>query len=784
MPRQGHGGVKEKMSVSVEIKTRPIRLAFLVDPNNANQVREAVRLSSTLWGGAYFPIIELHRRIPSAWKEKKPLPGDRSAEHSTGRSVVLGYINAFDPDFLVQLSDNVPKYVRDLGIRTIKPEDIWGDLNGWDQSFPSLGVGLFEILDRVFEERFRSVDFKIVFPKLPEELYLFWAGVYGDVPPKFDPLLEARCSHQPEVDIFRTDFGNGGAVRVLAAQKFSATATALFPVDLVCLYTNSFHSVFDKVPHIFFMDAENVGDVVDFWNLRAMGKSVLPLPVQFKENPELKKAVAGFLKRSQRSGDPADGTEIPGSPQFLRARSRSMEETREYAGSFDGASSGLCGKYPRIWSAESYHDSPNHIYGEERSFINSATTREDEIRIRSVLPKFRYYGGQRPVCANEITIDSYMGAALVAEAFPRSSGENFLRALSGPTSFPEDWRGGRSGLVKLAENGFFGSQEVPSAEKVFFAWMRDLGWSAELSSAGVLAKRIHQKLGGFVSRLRDKRLLGLLEHMNGGSVAQDGTPLGGNRIDQEREMSVAEVKSRLERQEPASKSLYDYALENGFFQLGARVKCPNCSRHSWYGLESVGDSFTCPKCLDAFTAVGNLGRDPWCYKTTGPFSIPNYADGAYGVLLSLHFFSTLKRGNMSLGITPVMSFKAKPPKGSEMEVDFAAFWRSRAPEGKVELIIGECKMYGKFENADFKRMKYLAQALKKQRPVLVFSTLRESLEAGEKERISCLTKTSPVMILTARELFQNGDYGLDIQNICEITQKRYLGPGESSEPGK
>lgn len=774
------------MSVSVEISTRPIRFAFLVDPNNSGQVGEAIRLSSTLWGGRHFPIVELHETVPDAWKEK-PLPGFPVEDPST-EEIVLGYINVFDPDFLVQLSENVPKYVRDLGIRTIKPADIWGDLSGWDESCPSLGVGLFEILDRVFEERFRSVDLKIVFPKLPEELYLFWAGVFGDVPSEFDHLLENRCFRQPEVDVFRTGFGNGQAVGVLVAQKFSATATALFPVDLVCLYTNSFNSVFDKAPHIFFMNADNVGDVVDFWNLRAMGKSVLPVPGQFKENPRLKESVADFLKQPKHSGDPAGGTGIQVPAQFLRARSRSMEEMREYADSFDGASSGLCGKYPRIWSAGSSHDSPNHIYGEERNFINPATNSEDEIRIRSVLPKFRFYGRSRPVCANEIIIGSYMGADLVAEAFPRSSGENFLRALSGPTSFPEDWRVGRNGLVRLAENGFSSPQDVPSAEKVFFAWLTDLGWKRpELSTAGVLAKRIHQKLGGFVSRLRDKKLLGLLEHMNGGSVAQDGTPLDGNRIDQEREMSVGEVKSRLERKEPASKSLYDYAIENGFFRLGARVKCPNCFRHSWYALESIGDSFACPRCLGTFAAVGNLDAasgSPWYYKTAGPFSIPNYADGSYGVLLSLHFFSTLKRGSMSLGITPVISFKAKSPEGKEIEVDFAAFWRNCVPEGKVELILGECKMYGKFGEADFGKMEYLAQAFEKQKPVLVFSTLRESLEAEEKERVSCIAKTSPVMILTARELFQSGDYGLDLQNICDVTQERHLGSGGSFEPGK
>ena len=54
---------------SVDIKTRPIKLAYLVDPNNAKQVREAIRLSSTLWGGVYCPIIPLYKRMPATWRE-------------------------------------------------------------------------------------------------------------------------------------------------------------------------------------------------------------------------------------------------------------------------------------------------------------------------------------------------------------------------------------------------------------------------------------------------------------------------------------------------------------------------------------------------------------------------------------------------------------------------------------------------------------------------------------------------------------------------------------------
>jgi hypothetical protein len=42
---------------SIETKVRPLKLACLVDPGDATQLRDAIRLSSSLWGGIYFPII-------------------------------------------------------------------------------------------------------------------------------------------------------------------------------------------------------------------------------------------------------------------------------------------------------------------------------------------------------------------------------------------------------------------------------------------------------------------------------------------------------------------------------------------------------------------------------------------------------------------------------------------------------------------------------------------------------------------------------------------------------
>lgn len=65
----------------------------------------------------------------------------------------------------------------------------------------------------------------------------------------------------------------------------------------------------------------------------------------------------------------------------------------------------------------------------------------------------------------------YGAGEYIAEVFPKSSGDNFIRAISGLTSFRGDWRVGRNGLAKLVRDTFNETQEIPLSEKVFL-----LGW--------------------------------------------------------------------------------------------------------------------------------------------------------------------------------------------------------------------------------------------------------------------------------------------------------------------
>jgi hypothetical protein len=296
--------------------------------------------------------------------------------------------------------------------------------------------------------------------------------------------------------------------------------------------------------------------------------------------------------------------------------------------------------------------------------------------------------------------------------------------------------------------------------------------------------------------LTEPKLLGLFERMNGGRVASDGFPLEEQEdLEQERDLTVGEVKQRIDRISKRG-NLYDYLLSRGIFRLGLRIQCPHCSRHSWFDLETIRALFNCPKCLEPFTAVGNTDHARWAFKTTGPFSVPRHADGAYGVLLALQCFDDRYRTTMR--VTPALSFTAK--KGDrKLEADFAFFWQeSYFGMGEKGVAFGECKTYRRFEPPDFERMSQLAEAFPG--AVLVFSTLRDSLTKTEVAAMKRIAKAgrrywkaerpiNPVMILTGTELLSRDRmphcwssalqerfrnlHGL--LKLCDATQQIYLG---------
>ncbi len=540
------------------------------------------------------------------------------------------------------------------------------------------------------------------------------------------------------------------------------------------------------------MDANKSGDIIDYWNLRALGKQVIPVPKHLKDNDFLRDIVIEFLRGVRRPDQDNPGIyhyasivksrHLPPEEMLAFARSLHIEKEADHAPTEPYFV--LQNWYPRIWDEEAgERDSADDVFGEQRNidFKNAQRT----VQFTPISPGFmrKYVTHGAPRCANEIGFRFYGSDQLLAEALPRSSGDNLVRAVIGLASRRSHWRVGRNGLVKLVERDHSEHWNIPLAQDVFFAWLKDRGWSAELSTSGLIARQVFTQFEGQIGPLANEKLLNFFEHMNGGPG-------------EEREIPVAEVKSRL-KEMTSSVHIHDFLISKNVFRVGAKVRCPHCARNSWHALDGINEQMVCPKCLNSYPAPGNIDGAVWSYKTAGPFSIRGHADGAYCVLLSIDFFESFRLG--SIETTPALSFRAKDPDGNELEADFGLLWQESSFRGVVEgVVFGECKTFGLFERKDFQRMKKLAKEFPG--AILAFCTLRPQLSRNEINEIAKIARAgrrywksgrpiNPVLILTANELltmwgppqcweqlgfkerFRNL-FGL--LSVCNATQQIYL----------
>jgi hypothetical protein len=272
----------------IKVKSRPLRLAFLIQPK-LHALHEAIKINSSLWGGLYNPIIPLHKRAPKAWRlhEREKI----SMEKRT-----LGYLRAFDPDFIVGDPSVLPQYVTDIGRPVIEPSEIWSDFHRDQRDvLPNYGVRIFELLNDIYRELFevkRRFPFKIVLPVLPNKHEVFWAAALGQLPALIQQTIET--SYAETLDFEKPDASEATYAAIVKP-------ASLFPRRISShRLENQRRGYRHDAAYGIFMDATRLDDVVEYWNLRALGRAVIPIPKQFVVVPEFLDYVRKFVKSNYR----------------------------------------------------------------------------------------------------------------------------------------------------------------------------------------------------------------------------------------------------------------------------------------------------------------------------------------------------------------------------------------------------------------------------------------------------------------------------------------------------
>ncbi len=796
--------------ISANIRLRPTRIGFLVEPNDMRSIKRIMQMNACLWGGALNPIIPVYQTPPREWRADKH-------EQVRGLSVAKGYIEFFEPDIYVEAQKGLLEKLGLKGIRTNYSIDHHVCtlneflINDEHRSFsePAFGLTITDVFSHLYktEQRFELRD------KRPSLL------VESDAQ---SGLVEAIFGAYPKpkhASYIRENYE--GVFKPEKAEPNPETWLKVFQDSFrtplrATHYGLEFQQYWYHDPIIFIFDPSRPTDLIDLWNLRIEPHLVLPVPINWIEKLSMFLRLA--LKNEHRpvQGNP-HGVMHRCTIEFSRSIPKQKAEEVVKPLSKDMPKGSICIKFwrNRVWEPQDQ----DYVKGLE---VLKATAKEerkslfikedkDEItaRFEALSPEFSsQYGGHDFRWINAVQVSAY-GPQKVATVLPYNT-------------YNRDWPQLRLGADRInvgKEGWIFGQRfknmdevlKLLKKEEAIVGALKQLDVTASLSDPGHIAKQVLDHVGGLwgVRYLANDNIVRLLNKM-AGSVRRRKNDQEVIEEHFEGRTASTGVWERLlgnDKKSLRQPKLQDYTDRN-IIRLGLETTCPHCQGKNWHSLDDANYRTSCERCLNTydFPEANRKGRE-WKYRVIGPFSIPDYARGAYSSLLTLRALDTVgtrSKGEMTFSTALDLEFD-----GIKCEADFVALRRKdRADEHlPPELIIGECKSFG--DRGDLIKPKDLAKLknLAKKLPgaVIVISVMRNHFTENEKKIIGQFVKwasrlntrgkvINPVILFTGHELFvdyllsatwkdlgkpyedyTDYEHTKDLYSLAQATQAIYLG---------
>ena len=164
-------------SVSVDVRLRPVRFAFLVRPEDATRTLQIFRICTCLWGGKYNPIVPFFKRIPQWWERE----GHRFESAS---QIVNGYLDFFEPDFLIESEKGLSSGLGFNPKRVFQLTDVL--VRAGDREKHGHGLSVFDLYKELYRKEFQFVrrhKHNIVDVRPKDRSFELFAGcVFGSFP--------------------------------------------------------------------------------------------------------------------------------------------------------------------------------------------------------------------------------------------------------------------------------------------------------------------------------------------------------------------------------------------------------------------------------------------------------------------------------------------------------------------------------------------------------------------------------------------------------------------------
>jgi hypothetical protein len=728
-----------------------------------------------LWGGIFNPIIPVTTKLPDAWR-REPY------RELSGTGLADAFIRFFEPDVFVEAEKGlatkagvkIPEH--SIHDRVVALQDFVRKDTPRRADF-AFGLNIFDAYRDLYERKYQFVTRKRRrFVLFNDKSNAYCEAVFG-IFPQHSELTYIRDGYievfEPEKKICSLE----NCLDVLRGSQWS-------PLSL-CHYEIEAQSGSHEEPTIYVFDPKSTVDLIDYWNLRQFRPNVLPIHIGwFAECSDL---IRHSITKNYRP--------LPRNPHGVM-----VSTTVEFARSIsDATAKQLVTKYivgvpPGSWSFKLWYDpiwrnnwrgggiQPRRarlVAGEGE--VQANLVKEDSsITFQSLSPRFAERFGpirNHARWANILRLDDYSQSSQLAVTYlPNVKDPTFPRLQLGEGTIVS-----REGIVLLQEYKRDRTHiSLLSPRDAIIGWLKWQAIDATPSEAGRNAEQVMRSAGGLRGcwAFADRSTIELLDkmaksvHQQGGQFAQFA----------DRTASVSEWKALLSRRLKAEKftrlSLNTF-IEKKALQAGMVLRCEICGKENWYSVRDLDYQLLCERCLGSFNfPQGDIrfNAQDWQYRVIGPFSVPNYANGAYATLLTLRVLDELVHFSASpMTFSTGLDLKHK---AKDFELDFIA-WYSEGKKYWIDpqpvLVFGETKSFGKdvFKEMDLDRLKEFAESFPGSN--IVLSAMKDDFDSTEKKRMRAFAEwgrvlqkngepRASVIVLTGRELFSQFDLGRTWKN--------------------
>lgn len=561
----------------------------------------------------------------------------------------------------------------------------------------------------------------------------------------------------------------------------------------------------------FVFDHTKPADLIDYWNKRQFEMPVYPVPLCWLS--DLAEIMTKMIKQNYRPiPNNSFGTKFTSTVYFGRSLKREQISNliRNHFSRCPEGSFHIGGTWhPKVPEWRGGPICERHSLEVERADVDIALTDDLSISLDTLAPAFAdRFGGGHFRWSNVVNLRSYDSDTL-ALTYPsnhsnRSKPRLFRSLIARPIISREGW------TLGLQHKDLKEHLELSSGAFAIEEWLKTKCIEVELSSAGRIAKQMIESLGGLwgAHMVADVDTLRLLNNMATQEVTKGAGNEATKRQFEGRTVLAGRWKSLISKRSKSfgpTLTLEAFAKQ-GILKLGLGLECPNCTHNNWYGLDQVDYDVVCERCLKQFRFPQGSTSARWKYRVTGPFSVPNYAEGAYAVALTLSMF----KKKLSTGFNTEMTFATGlnlKHRNFNREVDFAFWYGESGSWGQRKeprFVVGEAKSFAKeaITARDIESLQLVGKTLPG--TVLVVSVLKTQFSETERGLLTKLARwgwghdnghpRAPLILLTEVELFAklrvrqawedadapyprdaNFDIFNDLTEFAFATQKIHLG---------